>query len=648
MHTQNARRVNAAAARGANGRGQGRVLVMWLGLLLGLAGIGHAHAQTPAGDPPGRVARLSDAEGQVWRFSGETNEWVTAPRNRPLTSGDHIATDNGARAEITLGTTHLRLDAASELEIVQLDDQRFVVHLVGGSVAARLRTPQAVNEFELDTDDGQFRAQAAGRYRFDRLQQASDLTVYAGRAVFDGAGSELAVGAGQHAQFWLDSAGAAQYTMTPMVRDAFFAFNDDRDRAEDRTPPVRYVSPEMTGAEDLDRFGSWEQTPDYGAVWTPRGVDADWAPYRTGHWAFVQPWGWTWVDDAPWGFAPFHYGRWVRYREAWCWSPGTYVARPVYAPALVAWIGGPRVNVSVSVGNGGPPVGWFPLAPHEVYVPSYRTSETYVRNVNVTHVTNVVNITTIVNDQRSGRPDPRDFANRRFPNAVTVVPANVMTGRQPSGPGRGAVSRSARRAGARRRCQARPGDAGRSGERTAVGATARLGHDARATAADREPRAAAMPAAARMAGAPESAACRTRPIGARPPTTINGQTFPAPAAGGSLSSADDAAAGRSRHSHRSHRSGHRRRPPTPRPPSSDRRVARSAASRRCRTGRSATQSSRRRRDACGTPIPGQRDMRVNEPPPRSRAEGVGTNRRPSRREPWSRSATSNHSASPDR
>ena len=188
----------------------------------------------------------------------------------------------------------------------------------------------------------------------------------------------------------------------------------------------------MTGAEDLDRYGQWQQTPEYGALWVPRSVAADWAPYTTGHWAWVRPWGWTWVDDAPWGFAPFHYGRWVYHRNVWCWAPGTYVARPVYAPALVAWVGGPRGGVSISVGAGAP-VGWFPLAPREVYVPAYRASPRYVQQVNVTHVTNVTNITTIVNN-RNGEADRRDFANRKYAHAVTFVPADVMTRREPVGP----------------------------------------------------------------------------------------------------------------------------------------------------------------------------------------------------------------------
>jgi len=184
-----------------------RLLVLALTALLLLGAALQARAQAQAGDPPDRVARLSDASGQVWLYSPDGNEWVAVARNRPLTSGDRIATDNGARAEISLGTTTLRLDGATELEIAQLDDSNYRVHLHGGSVAARLSSPASLAEFTLETDEGQFRVQAVGRYRFDRFEQTSDLTVYAGQAVFEGRNSALPLTAGQHAQFWLDAAG---------------------------------------------------------------------------------------------------------------------------------------------------------------------------------------------------------------------------------------------------------------------------------------------------------------------------------------------------------------------------------------------------------------------------------------------------------
>jgi len=416
--------------------GTRRMPRVWIVVLTALVAFGAAiaaHAQ-PIVDPPSRVARLSDASGQVWLFSADNNEWVAISRNRPLTTGDRIATDNGARAEVTLGSTTLRLDAATELEIVRLDDGRFALRLHGGSVAARLRSPQSFAEFELSTDEGRFRAQTVGRFRFDRFDQASEVTVFTGQAIYEARNTALPVTAGQHAQFWIDQGGVPQYALVQVTRDEFAAWNDERDRAEDRVAQQRrYVSPEMTGAEDLDRYGTWEQTPEYGALWVPRQVPVGWAPYSVGHWAWVRPWGWTWVDDAPWGFAPFHYGRWVYRRDVWCWAPGTYVARPVYAPALVAWIGGPSVSISIGIGGGGPPVGWVPLAPREVYVPPYRYTQRYVREVNVTHVTNVTNITTIVNN-RNGEADRRDFANRKFPNAVTFVPQETMLRRQPVAP----------------------------------------------------------------------------------------------------------------------------------------------------------------------------------------------------------------------
>src|SRR4029077_19898077 len=159
--------------------------------------------------------------------------------------------------------------------------------------------------------------------------------------------------------------------------------------------------PDMVGYEDLDENGVWRRDPEYGDVWVPTAVPGDWAPYHYGHWAWSAPWGWTWVDDASWGYAPFHYGRWAYGRGSGFWVPGLIAVAPVYAPALVAFVGGPRFGVGIVVG--GLAVGWFPLGPREVYVPGYRVSPDYVTRVNVsntnvsrTTITNVYN-TTVVN-----------------------------------------------------------------------------------------------------------------------------------------------------------------------------------------------------------------------------------------------------------
>src|SRR5438445_5639872 len=73
------------------------------------------------GDPPGRAGRLSELNGQVWLLSSGSSEWVSAVRNQPVTTGDRIATEAGSRAEVQVGSSTVRLDAATELEMTRLD-----------------------------------------------------------------------------------------------------------------------------------------------------------------------------------------------------------------------------------------------------------------------------------------------------------------------------------------------------------------------------------------------------------------------------------------------------------------------------------------------------------------------------------------------
>ncbi len=243
----------------------------------------------------------------------------------------------------------------------------------------------------------------------------------------------MQVHSGQRADFFLDQNRLAQYSIVEPVNDDFAAWVAAEDRRDDRMASTRYVSPEMTGVEDLDRYGRWQQDPEVGAVWVPITVVPGWAPYSMGHWAWVSPWGWTWVDDAPWGFAPFHYGRWLIRHDRWCWAPGNYVRRPVYAPALVGWIGGANFMLSISAGRRAPGVGWFPLAPHEVFVPSYRVSPHYVQQVNITHVRHISDPALIARDPQLAM-NRFDYRHRHDPKAVTVVPRDVMLDRRPVAP----------------------------------------------------------------------------------------------------------------------------------------------------------------------------------------------------------------------
>ncbi len=160
-----------------------------------------AFAQSEFADPPGRVARLSDLSGQVWLYRPDTGEWTGAVRNQPLTTSDRLATDPGAHAELQVGSTTLRLGSSSEVEILRLDDEHASLELHDGTVAARARNTAQAGQLDLTTDEGRFTLQRAGRYRFDRVNGSSFVTVDSGEAFYEGRGSALQVYSGQRAEF---------------------------------------------------------------------------------------------------------------------------------------------------------------------------------------------------------------------------------------------------------------------------------------------------------------------------------------------------------------------------------------------------------------------------------------------------------------
>jgi hypothetical protein len=371
-------------------------------------------------DPPARVGRASLVEGDVAYL--RDGEWVPLPLNWPITTGARLSAAPGARAEVRVGSTAVRLAGATEVEIARLDDDAIVLRLLSGTIDARVRSADVARELTVETPEARIALLEPGRYRFDAGLEpgSSSVSTDAGTARVDAGGNAIVVRPGKRAEVWRDG----DFRLDEARPDAFDEWALARDRRDDASRSARYVSPEMTGHESLDEHGDWREVPEYGPVWVPRAVPAGWAPYRTGRWAWVEPWGWTWIDEAPWGFAPFHYGRWAFVGGIWMWAPGRVVPRPVYAPALVGWIGRPGWSVSISIGTV-PAVGWFPLAPREVFVPAYRHSPTYVRNVNVAHVTNVTQITNVTQVTNV------NYANRRIERAVTVVPAAAVTHGQP-------------------------------------------------------------------------------------------------------------------------------------------------------------------------------------------------------------------------
>jgi hypothetical protein len=335
-----------------------------------------ALAQEP--DPPSRVARLNYLSGSVSYRPGSVEEWSGASLNYPLTIGDHLWTDPGASTEMHIGSSAIRMASQTALAFLNLDDRTVQISITQGSANLRVREMAEDESYEVDTPNVAITILRPGNYRVDADGQSNTttVTVIAGDVSVTGGGVAFAVHARQAARI----AGVDELSYqvgAPPMADQFDDWCDQRSRIEDQVESARYVPTSMTGYEDLDRYGTWRQDPGYGWVWMPAGVDAGWAPYRYGRWCWIDPWGWTWVDDAPWGFAPFHYGRWAYLGGGWAWVPGPRSPgiRPVYAPALVVFVGGPRF--------GGNAV-WFPLGPREAYRPQYRVSDRYYRNMNGT------------------------------------------------------------------------------------------------------------------------------------------------------------------------------------------------------------------------------------------------------------------------
>jgi len=380
-------------------------------------------------DPPNRAARLGHIDGSVSFQPAGESEWVEAVPNRPMTTGDKIWADKDSRAEIELGPTSIRLSSNSGMSFLNLDDRTVQIQVSSGTANFRVRRMNQDDVFEVDTPNQAFSILREGSYRVEASDDGTYtvVTVRRGEGESTGNGSTYTVHEGQRATF----SGTNQLNADVQQigdPDDFDRWNDDRDRRFDDSRSSRYVSRDVVGYEDLDANGDWQPSPEYGNVWYPR-VGPGWAPYHTGHWAWVDPWGWTWVDDAPWGYAPFHYGRWASVGGRWGWIPGPVAVAPVYAPALVVFVGG-----------GGPGMGgnvaWFPLGPREVYVPSYHVSPAYVNRVNVsnttvsnTTVTNVYN-TTIVNNNTTVINNVT-YANRNVNGAVTAVPQQAFTSAQP-------------------------------------------------------------------------------------------------------------------------------------------------------------------------------------------------------------------------
>jgi hypothetical protein len=316
-----------------------------------------------------RVMRISLTQGEVSLRRAGNIEWERAQLNLPLVEGDVLSTGRDSRVEAQVDARNfVRVGADSVLKIVTLREEGIALSLSEGTASLRLaRFDREREYFEIDAPGTTIAAEKTGLYRLDVATDGKvSVTVRDdGRARIYSETSGFVLRNNRTAKLYPDGQGEAEWDFAEAAAYDFWdAWNDSRERHlasrlryDGRD---RYYDADVWGAEELDAYGDWTHTREYGYLWRPHVTIInnyhDWAPYRYGHWRWCPPYGWTWVPDEEWGWAPYHHGRWVYYNNNWCWAPRGYgyaYRRAWWRPALVAF-----VYIPTSYGEH---IAWYPL-----------------------------------------------------------------------------------------------------------------------------------------------------------------------------------------------------------------------------------------------------------------------------------------------
>ena len=362
--------------------------------------------------------RLSYLEGDVGFWRNGAEDWTDARINTPLAAGDALYVDGDGTLELQLGSrAFIRASDDTELSVVNQTMDFLQVKVTSGRVSFDLRSLPTGYSIELNTPNAVFTIERAGYYRVEVDDDVHFITRRGGQATMVPAGgSAMSIYPSEEIVVDGTDLARAETYVAPEL-DGWDRWNYERTEDFIDTASQRYLSSDIAGADDLDRYGRWRVVPDYGTVWVPE-VAHGWAPYSTGRWVWDPYYQWTWIDDSPWGWAPFHYGRWVYVGNYWAWAPGPVVRRAVYSPALVAFYG---VDSSASFSIGGS-LGWVALSWGEPIVPWWGRSRfvgrpywggwggpRVVNNVVIKN-TRTVNVTNI------------QYVNTRVGNAFVAVP----------------------------------------------------------------------------------------------------------------------------------------------------------------------------------------------------------------------------------
>ena len=443
-----------------------RVFVAFLILAIAVSGPN----VIPAADPPSQEqsgdvtpTRVSYLYGEVSFWRPGAQEWAEAKTNTPLAPGDVLYTGADGNAELQIGPrAFVRAGNGTQIGLDNDDPDYVQFRVTAGHAAIDVREIPAGHTVEIDTPNAAFTIERKGYYHVDLAEDTTSFRAHRGgtATVTPAAGAATTVAANQQVAITGAETPSVETSAAPPLT-AWDRWNNQRTTYLIQPTNAQNVSPGMYGTEELAQHGTWRTEENYGPVWAPASVPSGWVPYSTGRWIWDPRFGWTWLDAAPWGWAPYHYGRWVFVRGYWGWAPGPVVVRPVYAPALVVFLGGP---VAVAVR----PVQWAPLGWGEPVIPWWgrsgfvgvawwggwggprlvnnvvvnRTTTVNVTNINVYSNVHVHNAVVGVSEDRFGRgavqttrvddARVRELTPVRGPLQVKPVAASAMSAERSS------------------------------------------------------------------------------------------------------------------------------------------------------------------------------------------------------------------------
>ena len=261
------------------------------------------------------VARLKVSKGTVWVRPADSLEWEEYSHNFPVAERSRVSVPQGAEAELQFrGSQFMLLIGGSEVDVLQLGDQKVSFRLRGGQVALSLAKDSFAPVRVKAPGNRDVRMDAPGLYWLTAEGEATKLLVRTGESSVTGEGmTPVVVKAGEEASIGKE-------------------VKVSRAGPAGSPPPAKVAEAPLTEAElkagipqaaatELRQYGEWVSTPDYGNVWRPYVADG-WSPYYYGQWRWVYPYGWNWVGYEPWGWWPYHYGGWVSYPAfGWVWCP---------------------------------------------------------------------------------------------------------------------------------------------------------------------------------------------------------------------------------------------------------------------------------------------------------------------------------------